>query len=82
MMINLMTWVIIILLGVMFVSLVGKCSQNILDDPYRAWANEKDKLCWEKEGDFKVSKYGVRCTNMSGGIIFNETFRPKEDKSK
>ena len=44
---------------------------------FDTWAKEKDKLCWGKGGDFKISKYGVRCT-QNGEIIFNETFRPKE----
>lgn len=50
---------------------------GIVNDPQRLWAQAKEKICWEKIGDFEVSKYGVRCTK-NGEIIFNETFRPKE----
>ena len=75
---NLPTFVALVFLGIIIFAIPLMLVLVVLPSEFDTWAIEKDKLCWEQGGDFKISKYGVRCTNMSGGIKFNETFRPKE----
>jgi len=69
---------LLLLFGVIFTIPTLIVVSVMYPSEFDTWAVEKDKLCWEKTGDFKLSKYGVRCTKMNGEIIFNETFRPKE----
>ncbi len=71
-------WILVVVIAISVFAALCALAYLITNNEFTAWAKEKDKLCWEQAGNFKISKYGVRCTNMSGGIIFNETFRPKE----
>jgi len=77
---NLPTFAALFFLGLIIFGLPLMIVMSIMyPSEFDTWAKEKDKLCWEKGGDFKVSKYGMRCTkNGAVLIIFNETFRPKE----
>ncbi len=77
---NLPTAIVLLFLFFMIMAIPTTIVYAIMyPSEFDTWAITKDKLCWEQAGNFKISKYGVRCTNMSGGIIFNETFRPKEE---
>ncbi len=73
---------IVMLFSIPFI-LIYAIAFELTDDGFTKWANERDKFCWEKSGDFKISKYGVRCIkNGAVQIIFNETFRPTDDRNK
>ena len=76
---NVPTVVALFFLGIIIFAIPLMLVLSVFPSEFDTWAIEKDKLCWEKEGDFKISKYGVRCTKMNGEIIFNETFQPKEE---
>ena len=75
---NLPTFAAFVLIGILIFGIPTLIVMSVMyPSEFDTWAKEKDKLCWEKEGNYKISKYGVRCTK-NGEIIFNETFQPKE----